>query len=164
MGIEIERKFLVNGRPWSGLQGTVYHQGYLTTDPERTVRVRIAGDQGYLTIKGRSTGASRCEFEYPIPLDDAKELLEELCPAPRIEKIRYRIEHAGLTWEVDVFRGDNDGLVIAEIELEHEGQVFELPSWVGVEVTGEKRYYNASLAVHPVSSWPIGSRPPLTGI
>ena len=153
MGIEIERKFLVNGRPWAGLQGTVYRQGYLTTDPERTVRVRIAGDQGYLTIKGRSSGASRSEFENPIPLADAIPLLEELCPTPRIEKVRYPIEFAGLTWEVDVFRGDNAGLVIAEIELERAEQAIELPPWVGREVTGDKRFFNAYLTRHPYQTW-----------
>ncbi len=153
MGVEIERKFLVEDSPWKGQQGTLYRQGYLTTDPERTVRVRIAGDQGYLTIKGRSSGATRTEFEYPIPVADAEQLLEELCPQPQIEKIRYRLEFAGLTWDVDVFRGDNDGLVIAEVELEGSDQNIELPPWVGREVTGDKRFFNAYLTKHPFQTW-----------
>lgn len=153
MGIEIERKFLVQGQPWHQRQGTYYRQGYLTTDPERTVRVRIAGEEGILTIKGRSDGASRAEFEYAIPLADASQLLEEFCPGPQIEKIRYCIDHAGLTWEVDVFRGANSGLVIAEVELENPDQQVELPPWAGREVTGDKRFFNAYLAEHPYQTW-----------
>lgn len=163
MGVEIERKFLVNGTEWKrGLSGTAYRQGYLTSDPERTVRVRLAGELGYLTIKGASTGASRQEFEYPIPGADALELLERLCRKPLIAKIRYRVPHAGMVWDVDEFSGDNAGLVLAEIELEHEDQVVELPSWVGQEVTGDSRYYNAYLAEHPLATWPSVNMPPLT--
>ena len=153
MGIEIERKFLVQGKPWAGLTGKEYRQAYLTTDPERSVRVRVAAGQGFLTIKGRSSGATRTEFEYPIPLSDAQQMLEELCPASHIEKIRYHIEHAGLIWEVDVFRGDNKGLVIAEIELEQVNQEIVLPPWVGREVTGDKRFFNAYLTRHPYRTW-----------
>ncbi|MDT8421914.1 MAG: CYTH domain-containing protein [Desulfuromonadales bacterium] len=159
MGVEIERKFLVKGKPWASLQGTHYRQGYLTTDPQRTVRVRIAGDRGLLTIKGESRGASRSEFEYPIPLTDAEQMLDELCSQPQIEKVRYCLEHAGLTWEIDVFRGDNAGLVIAEIELDDDDQQVELPPWVGHEVTDDSRFYNASLAEHPLATWPVGSLP-----
>lgn len=153
MGIEIERKFLVRGKPWTDLEGTAYRQGYLTSGPERTVRVRIAGDHGYLTIKGPSAGASRDEFEYPIPLPDAEQLLKRLCPKPQIEKVRYLIEHAGMTWEVDVFAGENAGLVIAEVELETADQTIELPAWAGREVTGDKRFFNAYLSRHPFLTW-----------
>jgi CYTH domain-containing protein len=159
VGIEIERKFLVRGAPWAAARGTRYRQGYLAADPERTVRVRIAGERAFLTIKGASRGATRSEFEYPIPLADAEQLLEQLCPGPLIEKIRYRIEHAGRTWDVDRFCGDNLGLVLAEIELEHADQEIELPPWVGREVTGDSRFYNACLATQPVSSWPAEERP-----
>lgn len=161
MGVEIERKFLVKGRPWGAGQGVYFRQGYLSADPERTVRVRIAGDQGFLTIKGASQGAARAEFEYPIPLVDAEQLLQQLCPKPQIEKVRYRLEHAGLTWDVDEFFGGNLGLVLAEIELEHEDQEVELPPWAGQEVTGDSRFYNACLAEHPVSHWPLQERPAL---
>jgi adenylate cyclase len=153
MGIEIERKFLVKGKPWSALTGTPYRQGYLTTDPERTVRVRIAGECGCLTIKGASSGLARAEFEYPIPLADAEQLLDQLCPKPQIEKTRYQIVYAGLTWEVDVFTGENAGLVIAEVELEEIDQPVELPAWVGREVTGDRRFFNAYLTRHPYLTW-----------
>lgn len=160
MGVEIERKFLVLGSDWkTGLSGTEYRQGYLTSDPERTVRVRLAGAQGYLTIKGASTGASRLEFEYPIPAEEAAQMLERLCRKPLIEKIRYRVPHAGMVWDVDEFFGDNAGLILAEIELEHEDQAVELPHWAGEEVTGDSRFYNASLAEHPLATWPAGSLP-----
>jgi len=153
MGMEIERKFLVRGEPWKGLEGTAFRQGYLTIDPERTVRVRIAGDRGYLTIKGPSTGASREEFEYQIPLADAGRLLDRHCLKPQIEKTRYLVGHAGLTWEVDVFAGQNAGLVIAEVELEAVDQTVDLPDWVGREVTGDQRFFNAYLSRHPFLSW-----------
>ena len=157
MGVEIERKFLVRGSEWkAGLSGTEYRQGYLSSDPERTVRVRLAGEEGFLTIKGASTGASRLEFEYPIPGSDALELLERLCRRPLIEKLRYRVAYAGMIWEIDEFFGDNAGLVLAEIELEHETQAIEQPPWVGEEVTGDHRYYNACLAEHPISTWSSG--------
>lgn len=154
MAIEIERKFLLNGQNWrTGARGVHYRQGYLSLDPARTVRVRIAGDEGFLTIKGLSQGASRVEFEYPIPLDQARQLLDDLCHQPRIEKLRYRIDYQGRTWEVDQFLGDNAGLVLAEVELEHADQSIELPPWIGEEVTGDPRYYNAWLSQHPYSDW-----------
>jgi adenylate cyclase len=160
MGVEIERKFLVHGTEWqAGLLGIEYRQGYLNVDPDRTVRVRLAGDQGYLTIKGTSTGASRLEFEYSIPADEAVQLLELLCRKPLIEKIRYRVPHAGQTWDVDEFFGDNRGLVLAEIELDYEGQTFELPPWVGQEVTADTRFYNACLAERPLVCWSEQERP-----
>ena len=117
------------------------------------MRVRIAGELGYLTIKGPSQGYSRLEFEYPIPLPDAQIMLETLCDRPLIEKTRYRIEYQGLIWEVDEFQGDNSGLIIAEVELTDENQVIELPDWLGVEVSQDSRYYNANLVKYPYSQW-----------
>jgi CYTH domain-containing protein len=132
-------------------------QGYLVADPVRTVRVRIEGDRAVITIKGKSTGASRGEWEYEIPVPDATELLDGLCEQPQVEKIRHRIEHAGHTWEVDEFLGLNAGLVVAEIELDAEDEAFEKPDWIGAEVTGDKRYYNSSLIRMPYSQWPGGA-------
>lgn len=152
MAIEIERKFLVVGTEWETATPTYYCQGYLNHDKNRTVRVRIAGQAAFLTIKGLSEGASRPEFEYPIPVDDAKQLLP-LCEQPLIEKNRRIIEHAGMRWEVDEFFGENQGLVVAEIELDSEEQQFELPTWAGEEVTEDARYYNSSLAQRPYSQW-----------
>lgn len=154
MGTEIERKFLVHGDAWKSLgAGTRMRQGYLSTDPERVVRVRVEGDVATLTIKGRSVGATRGEWEYAIPLAEAEELLTMLCLRPLVEKIRYRVEYEGMLWEVDQFLDDNDGLVVAEIELTTEDQVFVKPQWVGDEVTDDARYYNANLLRHPFSAW-----------
>ncbi|MCS0581829.1 CYTH domain-containing protein [Massilia pinisoli] len=155
MGVEIERKFLLANEGWRG-QGiaTRMRQGYLVADPVRTVRVRIEGGRAVITIKGKTTGASRGEWEYDIPVFDATELLDGLCEQPQVEKIRHRIEHAGHTWEVDEFLGLNAGLVVAEIELGAEDEAFEKPDWIGVEVTGDKRYYNSSLIRQPYSQWP----------
>jgi len=154
MGIEIERKFLLEGEGWRGLgQPTLMRQGYLTADPVRTVRVRIEGERAVITIKSKSTGATRGEWEYEIPVPDAAELLDRLCEQPLVEKVRHRIEHAGHTWEVDEFKGENAGLVVAEIELGSEDEAFEKPDWIGREVTGEKRYYNSSLIRLPYSQW-----------
>lgn len=156
MGTEIERKFLVQGTPWreGGAEaGVPYSQGYLNRDKERTVRVRIAGDKAFLTIKGVSRGASRAEFEYEIPAADADELLR-LSDGPVVQKTRYIIDHDGSKWEVDKFQGDNAGLVIAEIELTSEDQHFSRPPWLADEVTHDSRYYNSNLAAHPYSKWP----------
>ncbi len=154
MGIEIERKFLVRHDGWRNLaKGLLYRQGYLTRSPGCTVRVRIAGEQGYLTIKGATAGISRAEYEYGIPLADATELLE-LCQPPLIEKMRYRIPAAaGLVWEVDEFGGENQGLIVAEIELTDAEQQIELPDWIGSEVSNDSRYFNANLAKQPFSRW-----------
>lgn len=152
MGVEIERKFLVSGSDWRTDNPTYYCQGYLNRDKHRTVRVRVAGDKGLITIKGLSTGASRAEFEYPIPLDDAKEMLE-LCEGILVEKQRHIIEHAGLTWEVDEFLGDNQGLVVAEVELTSEDQQVDPPPWVASEVTEEPKYYNSHLSTTPFKRW-----------
>ncbi|MDN2715566.1 CYTH domain-containing protein [Janthinobacterium sp. SUN120] len=154
MGIEIERKFLLAGDAWRGLgQSVLLRQGYLSSARERVVRVRIEGEQAMLTIKGANVGATRGEWEYPIPLADAAELLDSLCEQPLIEKVRHRIEHAGMVWEVDEFLGANAGLVVAEIELASEDQPFEKPDWIGAEVSGDARYYNANLIRHPFSQW-----------
>ncbi|MEG2963671.1 MAG: CYTH domain-containing protein, partial [Janthinobacterium sp.] len=136
MGIEIERKFLLAGDAWRSLgQAVLLRQGYLSSTRERVVRVRIEGEQAMLTIKGANVGASRGEWEYPIPLADAVELLDGLCEQPLIEKYRHRIEHAGMVWEVDEFLGANAGLIVAEIELASEDQPFEKPDWIGAEVS-----------------------------
>ena len=154
MGVEIERKFLLQGDAWRGLgQAVLLRQGYLSSARERVVRVRIEGEQAMLTIKGANVGATRGEWEYPIPLADAVELLDGVCEQPLIEKVRHRIEHAGMVWEVDEFLGANAGLVVAEIELASEDQPFEKPEWIGVEVSGDARYYNANLIRHPFSQW-----------
>jgi CYTH domain-containing protein len=153
MAEEIERKYLVTSGEWRTGDATEYRQGYLSLDKERTVRVRLAGDQAYLTIKGITRGATRREYEYPIPREDAVQMLDELCRQPLIEKRRYRLEHEGLTWEIDEFFGDNAGLVVAEVELEREDQPFARPPWLGAEVTGDPRYYNASLVENPYRNW-----------
>ncbi len=154
MGREIERKFLVKGDAWRSLaEGVRYRQGYLSTVKERTVRVRTIQDKGYLTIKGISKGLSRAEFEYEIPFEDASEMLDELCERPLIEKSRYKIKYAGLIWEVDEFAGENQGLIVAEVELEGEDQGVEMPDWVGAEVSEDPRYYNANLIAHPYNRW-----------
>lgn len=153
MAIEIERKFLVRDRSVLARSGGIrYRQGYLSRDPERTVRVRIAGAHAYLTIKGLANGTSRAEFEYEIPVDDGASLLS-LCGDDIVDKTRHRIDHAGTTWEIDVFHGANDGLVVAEVELERADQPVNLPDWVGDEVTSDPRYYNANLAARPYRSW-----------
>ena len=153
MGTEIERKFLVRDGEWRNAKSTAYRQGYLNTDKERTVRVRAAGDRGFITVKGITQGAKRAEYEYEIPLADAEEMLSQLCKRPLVEKRRHEVPYSGLTWEVDEFFGENDGLVVAEIELESEDQAFEKPPWVGEEVTGDPHYYNANLAERPFSKW-----------
>lgn len=154
MGTEIERKFLVKGEAWRRLgTSTPFRQGYLSTVKERTVRVRVVGDQGILTIKGRTVGATRAEYEYPIPEVDAQEMLDELCEQPIIEKDRYAIEQDGMIWEVDDFGGVNAGLIVAEVELESEDQEIILPDWIGEEVTGDPKYFNANLVAKPFSTW-----------
>ena len=155
MAIEIERKFLVVDDSWRGLgPGSRYRQGYLSTEPGRTVRVRVADGKGYLTIKVKTVNATRAEYEYVIPLQDAGAMLDELCERPLIEKTRYRIDYQGLLWEVDEFEGENAGLVIAEVELAAADQAVALPAWIGEEVTADSRYYNASLIANPFSRWP----------
>ncbi|HRE16204.1 MAG TPA: CYTH domain-containing protein [Rhodocyclaceae bacterium] len=152
MAIEIERKFLVTGSDWRTASPSRIVQGYLNRDRARTVRVRIAGAEAWLTIKGQNVGASRAEFEYAIPLADAEALLA-LCDGPLIDKQRHRIPHGKHVWEVDEFFGDNAGLIVAEIELRHEDEAFARPDWLGEEVSNDPRYYNSSLATRPYSQW-----------
>ncbi len=152
MPTEIERKFLVTGTEWRQANGVRFSQGYLNRDKERTVRVRLAGEQAFLTIKGLTTGASRSEFEYQIPVADAEQLLK-LCDGPIIQKVRYSVVYKGFKWEVDEFLGENAGLVIAEVELESEGQQFDRPVWLGREVSDDPRYFNSNLATNPYSAW-----------
>ena len=154
MAKEIERKFLVKGDSWRGLvEGSVYRQGYIATQDKAAVRIRIVGEKSYLTIKGPSIKYSRLEFEYPIPVEDAQEMLEALCERPFIEKIRYKIQSGGLIWEIDEFDGVNKGLILAEVELTDENQEIELPSWIGQEVSHDSRYFNSNLVKHPFSQW-----------
>jgi len=154
MGMEIERKFLLKGDFWRSMaQGTMYRQGYLSSDRERIVRVRIIKDKGFVTVKGIAREATRLEYEYEIPENDAKDILNELCEKPLIEKNRYKIEYKGLTWEIDEFFGENQGLIVAEVELERKDQPFEKPEWVGKEVTGDPRYFNSNLIKNPFKNW-----------
>lgn len=152
MAVEIERKFLVTGTAWRTGDGIKYRQGYLNRHPERTVRVRVAGDDAWLTIKGLSEGPTRLEFEYVVPKVDAEQLLN-LCERPLIEKTRHQVHHGGKTWEVDEFLEENAGLIIAEIELSSESEAFDQPSWLGKEVTDDARYFNSSLSMRPFKNW-----------
>jgi len=154
MAKEIERKYLLRSDEWKKLaEGTHYRQGYLSTVKERTVRVRTIGEKAFLTIKGVSKGITRLEFEYEIPTEDANEMLDELCERPIIEKHRHKIAYAGLVWEVDEFHGANEGLVVAEVELTSADEAFDLPPWVGEEVSGDPRYFNANLVANPFMNW-----------
>lgn len=152
MATEIERKFLVTGDAWRQPNPVPFSQGYLNRDPERTVRVRLAGGQAFITIKGLTKGVSRLEFEYPIPVADAEQLLL-LCQGPIIKKARHIVVDSGTTWEVDEFFGENAGLVVAEVELDNEHQSFRRPSWLGQEVTEDPRYFNSNLTSNPFSTW-----------
>lgn len=152
--LEIERKFLVKNNAWrKGAKGVIYQQGYLSTDSSRTVRVRLEGKFGKLTIKGKKIGIAGDEFEYDIPLNDTKYLLKKICKQPIISKKRYKVPHGGLVWEVDVFEGENKCLVIAEVELKNAEQKFKMPAWLGKEVTRDRRFRNANLVANPFSKW-----------
>jgi len=154
MAHEIERKFLVVGDAWrEQAAGTAYRQGYLSTAKERTVRVRAAAGKGYLTVKGVAVGPKRPEFEYEIPISEANAMLDHLCLRPLIEKTRYQVRVGELMWVVDVFAGENAGLVVAEVELADEAQEFVRPHWAGEEVTNDRRYANANLVAHPYKTW-----------
>jgi len=158
MGIEIEKKFLVNKEKWSQVtkeKRSLYRQGYIVSDPEKTIRVRVTDIAAFLTIKGLTVGASRAEFEYSIPVDEAQQLLDGFCDSV-VSKIRYFITYDNKLWEVDEFLDDNEGLMVAEIELGSEDEVFSLPEWVGKEVTSEKKYSNSNLAKRPYRSWEEG--------
>lgn len=155
MGQEIERKYLVDINSWQGVKrpkGQLYRQGYLLTDPGKTIRVRLTEDKGYLAIKGASVGATRPEYEFEIPLKDAKELLDNFSVA-EVTKTRYKLYYDDKLWEVDEFSGNNNGLIIAEIELKNENENIILPGWVGREVTGDEKYYNSNLAINPYKNW-----------
>lgn len=155
MATEIERKFLVRDASWRehADAGTAYRQGYMAGAERASVRVRREGEQAFLNIKSATLGIRRLEFEYPIPPQEADTLLAQLCQQPLIDKTRYHVHHGRHIWEVDVFHGDNAGLVVAEIELQHEDEVFETPPWLGEEVSHDPRYYNVSLVRHPFKDW-----------
>lgn len=154
MAKEIERKFLVTSETWRSLGVAIpYCQGYLHSDENSVIRVRIQGPEARLTIKGRPTGIVRPEYEYSIPMKDAKELLALTDQRKLVEKNRTKISYKGKVWEVDEFFGKNTGLVVAEIELQSEGEAFEKPAWVGKEISEDARYYNVSLSQHPYSEW-----------
>ncbi|MEK0451256.1 MAG: hypothetical protein RL088_3524 [Verrucomicrobiota bacterium] len=153
MALEIERKFLTSGEGWRNGEGVLIRQGYLSREPSRTVRIRLAGERGWITIKGITSGATRAEFEYEIPATDARSLLT-LCEPPLLEKRRHRIKHGNHWWDVDEFLGDNAGLVVAEVELAAEDEPFERPPWLGAEVTSDRRYFNSNIAQCPYRKWP----------
>ncbi len=151
---EIERKYLVTSDEWrENAQGVLYRQGYLSIEPGRTVRVRIEGERGKITIKGEKKNGAGDEFEYAIPGNEAAYMIEHLCLKPTIEKMRYKINYKGNTWEVDEFFGENTGLVLAEIELRSVDQQFEKPDWIGEDVTEDQRYKNANLVKKPFGEW-----------
>ncbi|MGB0523210.1 MAG: CYTH domain-containing protein [Flammeovirgaceae bacterium] len=156
MAIEIERKFLLKNNNWQKApqlsEGVTIKQGYLSVDPTKTVRVRVKGEKAFLTIKGKTTGISRLEYEYEIPKEDALALLK-LCSNPPIEKTRFKLPIDDLVWEIDVFEGENQGLTLAEVELASENQALALPIWVGEEVSTDRRYFNAYLSEHPYNTW-----------
>ncbi len=155
MAVEIERKFLLKDQRWreTAEQGKPYCQGYLSEGGPGSVRVRIEGNVAKLNIKSATLNMSRLEYEYDIPVVEAKEMLDSICIKPLIEKTRYHVWYEGKCWEVDEFIGDNEGLVVAEVELESEHESIALPAWVGEEVTADSRYYNVSLVKHPYKDW-----------
>lgn len=153
MALEIEKKFLVKEYQWRNGHAKMYRQGYLNSDKKRNVRIRVINDKGYLTVKGISQGAVREEYEYEIPRSDADAMLDRLCEKPLIEKKRYTIVYKGFVWEVDEFFGANLGLIVAELELQTEDQEFLKPEWIGKEVTGDPKYFNANLVHRPYSQW-----------
>jgi adenylate cyclase len=155
VGVEIERKFLVASDGWRSAidSSETMVQGYFGGDERASVRVRVVGERAYLNIKGKTLGARRLEFEYPVPLSDARDMLRELAGDRVIAKTRHYVRNAGHRWEIDEFGGANEGLIVAEIELHAEDEPFERPDWVGAEVTDEARYYNVCLVTHPYSDW-----------
>jgi len=158
VGREIERKFLVIGGAWRNSVESSEHfrQGYLVTGPQRAVRIRASARRAWLAVKAATDGIERIEYEYPVPLPDANHMLDAVCLQPVIEKTRHWVRHGGLVWEIDVFEGENSGLVVAEVELQSEGQSICLPDWVGEEVSDNAKYYNASLVDHPYRRWKSG--------
>lgn len=156
MATEIERKYLVQMEAWQqakvSAEYTLIYQGYLSLEAERTVRIRIKKEIALLTIKGKTEGISRLEFEYQIPLNDGLELLK-ICQGSIIKKKRYILPYDNLIWEIDEFEGDNAGLTVAEVELDSENQTFALPPWIKEEVSDDNRYYNSNLVLHPFKNW-----------
>lgn len=155
MGVEIERKFLLLNDDWRNEAGEPvrFRQGYLVGSEKSSVRVRIEGDRAFLNIKSATLGIQRQEYQYPVPIEDAEKILDELCDKPLIEKKRFFIQKNNHTWEIDEFSGDNQGLVVAEIELTSEDESFDRPTWLGKEVSDDKRYYNVCLVKHPYKDW-----------
>ncbi|MCK5726787.1 MAG: CYTH domain-containing protein [Thiotrichaceae bacterium] len=155
MGIEIERKYLLSNNEWRKQvrKQVLFQQGYLANNEKSSVRIRIEGDVANINIKSMTLGRSRSEFEYVIPLSDAEELMNTLCFKPIVKKTRYWVDFAGKCWEIDAFNEENQGLIVAEIELDAEDEVFEVPSWIGKEVTHLERYYNMCLREYPFSQW-----------
>jgi adenylate cyclase len=155
MALEIEHKFLLANNEWRNhIQRSVkYRQGYLSSLPTSSIRIRVSDNHAWLNIKSATIGAQRHEYEYEIPLSDANELLNTLCYKPLIEKTRHFVEADNHIWEIDEFEGENEGLIVAEIELDEAGESFIKPTWLGAEVTGDLRYYNNNLARHPYSEW-----------
>ena len=155
MPIEIERKFLIASDSWkhSITKSITYRQGYLSNNKQASIRIRVSDDTAMINIKSMTMGIQRLEYEYPIPLDEANEQLDKLCQKPLIEKTRHYIQQGKHTWEIDVFNGDNEGLIVAEIELEHEDENFEKPDWLGHEVSHLARYFNICLMDHPFKNW-----------
>ncbi|MGZ5196371.1 MAG: CYTH domain-containing protein [Kaistella sp.] len=155
MPLEIERKFLVKKelwQQWDKPSGELFRQGYLLTDPKKTIRVRQTADKGFIIIKGISVGATRTEYEYEIPVSEAEELLDHFCGS-ELSKNRFKILSEDKLWEVDEFLGDNEGLIVAEIELQSEDEIFSIPNWVDIEVTSEEKYYNSNLTLNPYKNW-----------
>lgn len=158
MGVEIERKFLVRGDAWRAhvRRSQPMAQGYVAASPGATVRVRVAGERAFLTLKGPVKNLSRAEFEYPVPVDEAWQMLDLFCEGHRLEKVRHEVEVGEHLWEIDEFSGENQGLIVAEIELSSADEAFERPSWLGAEVSGLARYYNSQLVARPYGTWPQG--------
>jgi adenylate cyclase len=155
MGVEIERKFLVDHETWQQTPkplSTYFRQGYILSEANKTIRIRVTPDEAFITIKGGTKGISRLEYEYTIPAVDGEELLDNFGVSELVKR-RYCVDVAGKVWEVDEFLGDNKGLLVAEIELDSEDEKFILPPWVTTEVTGDERYYNSNLSVMPYNKW-----------
>ena len=154
MALEIERKFLIDREKIENLEnGYKIKQGYIQTKDKTVVRVRVKAKEAFLTIKGENIGATRAEYEYAIPLNDANEMLDTLCTKPIIDKTRYLVQHKNHTWEIDIFHKENEGLIVAEVELESENEIVEFPNWITKEVTNDTRYYNSNLLERPFSKW-----------
>ncbi len=155
MALEIEHKFLIKNNNWqkSVSKSTEYKQGYLTSDKNRSIRIRTSDNTAWLNIKSATIGTHRQEYEYEIPLNEGIEILNNLCEKPLIEKTRHLVHYKQHTWEIDVFSGDNNGLIVAEIELSKIGEYFEKPEWLAEEVTEDLRYYNNSLCKNPYKNW-----------